>query len=227
MNENHRSDDIVRAWVRSGPEQASADLVERTLRPVPRMRQRRSWRMLLERVSRPVLAGAGAVAVVAVLVVGSAASPGCEASGLRHRRRARPRSRHSSSHHRRSGRRDVHRGSGHEPQRVHPRDGRLMALPVRRRRPVRQSRPARRARSGPTPDGSSTSRSSSYAGPGYFRFDPRDPARRRSPRAGARRRSTVSRRPGRPRSRSRRPRRTCRRTATAPHPGRLTVTCPN
>ena len=45
MNENHRNDDIVRAWVRSGPEQASADLVERTLRPVPRMRQRRSWRI--------------------------------------------------------------------------------------------------------------------------------------------------------------------------------------
>ena len=69
MNENHRSDDIVRAWVRSGPEQASAEFVERTLRPVPRMRQRRSWRILLERGSRPVLAGAGAVAVV-VLIAG-------------------------------------------------------------------------------------------------------------------------------------------------------------
>jgi hypothetical protein len=70
MRENERNDDIVRAWVRSGPEQASADLVERTLRPVPRMRQRRSWRIALERLSGPVLAGAGAVALVAVLIVG-------------------------------------------------------------------------------------------------------------------------------------------------------------
>ena len=70
MNGNHRSDDIVRAWVQSGPELASADLVERTLRPVPRMRQRRSWRILLERLSAPVLAGTGAVALVAVLIVG-------------------------------------------------------------------------------------------------------------------------------------------------------------
>ena len=70
MNENQRNDDIVRAWVRSGPELASADLVERTLRPVPRMRQRRSWRILLERLSGPVLAGAGAVALIAVLIVG-------------------------------------------------------------------------------------------------------------------------------------------------------------
>jgi hypothetical protein len=70
MNENDRNDDIVRAWVRSGPELASADFVERTLRPVPRMRQRRSWRILLERLSGPVLAGAGAVALIAVLIVG-------------------------------------------------------------------------------------------------------------------------------------------------------------
>ena len=91
MNENHRSDDIVRAWVRSGPEQASAEFVERTLRPVPRMRQRRSWRILLERGSRPVLAGAGAVAVLVLIAglgllavrpggVGGPASPGPSAS---------------------------------------------------------------------------------------------------------------------------------------------------
>jgi hypothetical protein len=81
MNENHRNDDIVRAWVRSGPEQASADLVERTLRPVPRMRQRRSWRILLERMSGPVLAGAGAVALVAVLIVGIAGFIGLRGVG--------------------------------------------------------------------------------------------------------------------------------------------------
>ena len=81
MNENDRNDDIVRAWVRSGPELASADLVERTLRPVPRMRQRRSWRILLERLSGPVLAGAGAVALVAVLVVGIGAFVGMRGVG--------------------------------------------------------------------------------------------------------------------------------------------------
>jgi len=76
MTDNQRSDDIVRAWVQDGPEQASADLVERTLRPVPRMRQRRSWRIVMERVSRPVLAGAAAVALVAVVVVGIGGSSG-------------------------------------------------------------------------------------------------------------------------------------------------------
>jgi len=81
MNENQRNDDIVRAWVRSGPELASADFVERTLRPVPRMRQRRSWRILLERLSGPVLAGAGAVALVAVLIVGIAGLGGLRGVG--------------------------------------------------------------------------------------------------------------------------------------------------
>ena len=70
MNENHRSDEIVRAWVLSGPEQASADFVERTLRPVPRMRQRRSWRIVLERWTRPAIAAAAAVAILAVIVAG-------------------------------------------------------------------------------------------------------------------------------------------------------------
>jgi hypothetical protein len=81
MNENQRSDEIVRAWVRSGPEQATSDFVERTLRPVPRMRQRRSWRIVLERLSAPVLAGAGAVALVAVLVLGVGAFIGMRGVG--------------------------------------------------------------------------------------------------------------------------------------------------
>lgn len=70
MTEQRRFDDAVHAWVRSGPELASADFVERTLRPIPRMRQRRSWRIALERVGLPVVAVAGAAAVVAVLVAG-------------------------------------------------------------------------------------------------------------------------------------------------------------
>jgi hypothetical protein len=70
MNENQRTDDIVRAWVRSGPEQASLDLVERALRPVPLMRQRRSWRIVMERWARPALAAAAVVSVIAVILVG-------------------------------------------------------------------------------------------------------------------------------------------------------------
>jgi len=63
-------DDAVRAWVRSGPEVASAEFVERTLRPIPRMRQRRSWRIALERYMQPMLTIGGAAAVVVVLIVG-------------------------------------------------------------------------------------------------------------------------------------------------------------
>ena len=70
MTEQRRLDDAVGAWVRSGPELASADFVERTLRPIPRMRQRRSWRIALERAGLPVVAVVGAAAVVAVLVAG-------------------------------------------------------------------------------------------------------------------------------------------------------------
>jgi hypothetical protein len=70
MTERRRVDDAIRSWVRSGPEVASADLVERTLRPIPHMRQRRSWRIALERGGRPVVAIAGAAAVAFVLVGG-------------------------------------------------------------------------------------------------------------------------------------------------------------
>jgi hypothetical protein len=71
MTEQRRLDDAVQAWVRSGPELASADFVERTLRPIPRMRQRRSWRIALERLGVPVVAVVGAAAVVAVLIGGA------------------------------------------------------------------------------------------------------------------------------------------------------------
>lgn len=70
MNGQERMDDAVRAWVRSGPESASAEFVERTLRPIPRMRQRRSWRISLERFTQPVMAVGGAIALVVVLVAG-------------------------------------------------------------------------------------------------------------------------------------------------------------
>jgi len=70
MSGQERMDDAVRAWVRSGPEAASAEFVERTLAPIPRMRQRRSWRISLERFTQPVMAVGGAVALVIVLVAG-------------------------------------------------------------------------------------------------------------------------------------------------------------
>jgi hypothetical protein len=81
MNDDRRSDDILRSWVRSGPEQASSEFVERTLRPIPRMRQRRSWRIALERLSRPVMATAAVAATVALLVVGIAGFVGMRGPG--------------------------------------------------------------------------------------------------------------------------------------------------
>jgi hypothetical protein len=73
-------DEQLRAWVRSGPETASAEFVERTLRPVPRMRQRRSWRIALDRWGSP-LAGVGAAAATAVVVVGLALAVGLTGRG--------------------------------------------------------------------------------------------------------------------------------------------------
>jgi hypothetical protein len=70
MSGQERMDETVRAWVRSGPETASAEFVERTLQPIPRMRQRRSWRIALERFTQPVMAVGGVVALIVVLVAG-------------------------------------------------------------------------------------------------------------------------------------------------------------
>ena len=64
-------DDGIRDWIMSGPELASTEFVERTLRPIPRMRQRRSWRIALEHLVRPIAAPAGAlVGVTTVVAVG-------------------------------------------------------------------------------------------------------------------------------------------------------------
>ena len=41
-------DDAIHDWILSGPEVAPADFVDETLRPIPRMRQRRSWRIRLD-----------------------------------------------------------------------------------------------------------------------------------------------------------------------------------
>ena len=70
MNDQRTPDDQIHAWLRSGPETASNDLVERTMRPIPRMRQRRSWRIALERLAAPVASPALALASVVVVVAG-------------------------------------------------------------------------------------------------------------------------------------------------------------
>ena len=71
MNDQRTPDDLIHDWLMSGPDVASTDLVDRTLRPIPRMHQRRSWRITLERfvapVASPVLAFASVIVVVAGL----------------------------------------------------------------------------------------------------------------------------------------------------------------
>jgi hypothetical protein len=70
MSGERRPDEVVQDFLASGPEVASAEFVERTMRPIPRMRQRRSWRITLGDIGRPVTAVVGAAAIVAVAVVG-------------------------------------------------------------------------------------------------------------------------------------------------------------
>jgi len=68
MIDDQRTDHMIRSWIDTGPDRASAEFVERTLAPIPRMRQRRSWRIGLERRVGPLMPLAAAVAVVAVVV---------------------------------------------------------------------------------------------------------------------------------------------------------------
>jgi hypothetical protein len=68
-------DDRVLAWIHSGPETAPSEFVERTLRPVPRMRQRRSWRVGLEHVGGPLLRPV-ALGLAIILVVGLVVASG-------------------------------------------------------------------------------------------------------------------------------------------------------
>lgn len=70
MNDQRTPDDAVRSWILSGPETASTDLVERTLQPIPRMRQRRSWRIAIERLLTPAAGPVLTAASVVVFVAG-------------------------------------------------------------------------------------------------------------------------------------------------------------
>ena len=62
-------------WIRTGPEAAPSAFVEATLRPVPRMRQRPSWRIRLERLARP-LARPTVVGLAAALIIGGLLATG-------------------------------------------------------------------------------------------------------------------------------------------------------
>ena len=77
MIDDRRTDGVIKAWIEAGPDRASADFVERTLAPIPRMRQRRSWRIGLGRMGPllPVAAAAGVVAIVIALGALPKASP--------------------------------------------------------------------------------------------------------------------------------------------------------
>jgi hypothetical protein len=69
MSARRPADEAVRDWIRSGPETASSELAEQALRPIRRMRQRRSWRIALDRVAGPATGLAGIAAVLAIAIV--------------------------------------------------------------------------------------------------------------------------------------------------------------
>ena len=70
MTDQRPPDDQIHGWILSGPDTASTDLVERTLRPIPRMRQRRSWRIALERLVAPIASPALALVSAIVVIAG-------------------------------------------------------------------------------------------------------------------------------------------------------------
>ena len=76
MIEERRPDDPIRLWVRDGPMVASTEFVERTMRPIPRMRQRSSWRVRLARIGGPVPGLAGAAIAVVLVAAGLSALSG-------------------------------------------------------------------------------------------------------------------------------------------------------
>ena len=73
MTDHPGSDDTIRDWILSGADVAPAEFVEQTLRPIPRMRQRRPWRIALDPLTRPAMSllTAAAIVVVAVVALGA------------------------------------------------------------------------------------------------------------------------------------------------------------
>lgn len=74
-------DQRVTDWLATGPATAPPEFVEATLRPIPRMRQRRSWRIHLELVGRPLLQPA-ALGLAVVIVAGMLVVAGSVGSGV-------------------------------------------------------------------------------------------------------------------------------------------------
>jgi hypothetical protein len=72
MTDDQRSDALIRSWIEAGPDAASAEFVEQTLRPIPRMRQRRSWRITVGRLLEPLPLMATAAIIIAVVGSGIA-----------------------------------------------------------------------------------------------------------------------------------------------------------
>jgi hypothetical protein len=70
MTDDRRADQLIKAWIDAGPDAASSEFVERTLRPIPRMRQRRSWRIAAGGLTRRLAPLAAGVAVAAIAVIG-------------------------------------------------------------------------------------------------------------------------------------------------------------
>ena len=63
------ADDIVRAWIESGPDLAARSLIDRTMQPIPLMRQRRSIWIGLGRPLRLASIGGPAAVVVTTAIV--------------------------------------------------------------------------------------------------------------------------------------------------------------
>ena len=82
MIDDQYADRTIKAWIDAGPDRASAEFVERTLTPIPRMRQRRSWRIAAGRRVRPVLVPlAAALGIVAVIAASGVLPKGAPVGG--------------------------------------------------------------------------------------------------------------------------------------------------
>jgi len=69
MTHDDRRADIVQAWIESGPDMATPSFVDRTLRPIPSMHQRRSMWLGLDRPWRFAMSGAPALLTIALITV--------------------------------------------------------------------------------------------------------------------------------------------------------------
>lgn len=81
MIDDLHTDRVIRDWIDAGPERASAEFVERTLAPIPLMRQRGSWWIRVGRRIGTLVPVAAAVGVVAVVLALGALPKGMPIGG--------------------------------------------------------------------------------------------------------------------------------------------------